>query len=127
MKTEKFTFTRADTGKSFEFDVHSGDMNALRKLYALQEQIVALKNDKLGTGDIVALYDKILGWVDFVLGDGGFALIYGEHYSVADIMAVFTELGTFVVESAKAVSEKYSTNNIGVPNESITEPTTENK
>lgn len=122
MKTEKFTFTNTDTGKSFEFDVHSGDMNALRKLYALQEQIVALKNDKLGTGDIVALYDKLLGWIDFVLGDGGFAKIYGEHYSVEDIMAVFTALGTFVIDSAKTISEKYSTNNIGVPNESVTEP-----
>lgn len=122
MKTEKFIYTDHDTGKSFEFDVHAGDMNALRKLYALQEKIVELKNDKLGTGDIVALYDKILGWIDFVLGDGGFARIYGAHYSVADIMAVFTELGTFVVESAKTVSEKYSTDNIGVPNEFADKP-----
>ena len=97
-------------------------MNAMRQLYALQEKIVSLKNNDLGTGDIVSLYDKLLAWIDFVLGDGGFAKIYGEHYSVEDIMAVFTALGTFVIDSAKTISEKYSTNNIGVPNEPITEP-----
>ena len=122
MKIEKFIFKNPDTDKEFTFDVHAGDMNAMRKLYALQEQIVSLKNNDLGTGDIVSLYDKLLGWIDFVLGDGGFAKIYGEHYSVEDIMAVFTALGTFVIDSAKNISEKYSTNNIGVPNEPVTEP-----
>lgn len=127
MKIEKFVFKNPDTGTEFTFDVHAGDMNAMRQLYALQEKIVSLKNNDLGTGDIVSLYDKILGWIDFVLGDGGFAKIYGEHYSVEDIMAVFTALGTFVIDSAKNISEKYSTNNIGVPNEPITEPVAENK
>ena len=122
MKIEKFVFKNPDTGTEFTFDVHAGDMNAMRQLYALQEKIVSLKNNDLGTGDIVSLYDKLLGWIDFVLGDGGFAKIYGEHYSVEDIMAVFTALGTFVIDSAKTISEKYSTNNIGVPNEPITEP-----
>ena len=122
MKIEKFVFKNPDTGTEFTFDVNAGDMNAMRQLYALQEKIVSLKNNDLGTGDIVSLYDKLLAWIDFVLGDGGFAKIYGEHYSVEDIMAVFTALGTFVIDSAKTISEKYSTNNIGVPNEPITEP-----
>ena len=122
MKTEKFTFTNPDTNESFEFDVHSGDMNAMRQLYALQENIIALKNDKLSAGDIVNLYDKILAWVDFVLGDGGFIKIFGEHYGVQEIMLIFTALGNFVIESAKSVNEKYSADNIGVPNESSDKP-----
>lgn len=122
MKTEKFTFTNPDNNESFDFDVHSGDMNALRQLYSLQEQIVALKGNKLSAGDIVALYDKILAWVDFVLGEGGFTKIFGEHYGVQDIMLIFTALGTFVIESAKSVNEKYSADNIGVPNEYSDKP-----
>ena len=117
MKTEKFTFKNPETEESFDFDVHSGDMNALRQLYALQEKIISMKDEKLSAGDIVALYDKILAWVDFVIGDGGFNKIFGEHYGLQEIMYIFTALGNFVIDSAKSVNEKYSADNIGVPNE----------
>lgn len=118
MKTEKFIFLNPETNKNFEFEVYSGDMNALRQLYALQEKITTMKDNKLSAGDIVALYDKILGWVDFVLGDGAFKMIFGEHYGIQEIMLIFTALGTFVIDSANTINEKYSADNIGVPNES---------
>lgn len=95
-------------GETFEYDVFSGDMRATRLLVAIEEK---LKSEK----PTVALFDDIIGWIDFVLGDGESDKILGKHYGFDDLLELFKSLGTFVLEEFKKSTDKYNTNNVAVP------------
>jgi len=101
-------WTHDKSGK--EYDVFAGDMNSARMLTAIEEK---LKQPNMS----LAVFDDVVAWIEFVLGDGKVKEILGKHYSLDDLMDLFRPLGLFIVEEFQKANEKYNVQNLAVPNE----------
>lgn len=101
------------TGEEREFDVFAGDMVASRKLIAIESKCKSAQNPE----EVVSLFDEIVEWIDFVLGDGSVNTLLGRHYGLEQLLPLFHGLGGFVVRKLQEANEKYSSSNVVVPDD----------
>lgn len=101
------------TGEEREFDVFAGDMVASRKLIAIESKYKSAKT----TDEVVSLFDEIVEWIDFVLGENAVDTLLGRHYGLEQLIPLFHSLSGFVIKKLQEVNEKYSSTNVVVPDD----------